>query len=70
MEIYGLLETSSRMAPTKPELQAVLQTWLTMGRRNEEDPEYLDKLSQAVELLNNSKSVPEFLQQAKNLDDQ
>lgn len=61
--LYGLVEAASRtLAPTKPEMEALLATWHNLGaQQSKDDPEYLQQLQEALHTLDQSPDVPTFL---------
>jgi hypothetical protein len=60
--LYGLVEAASRtLAPTKPEMEAVLATLHSLGVQQRKDPEYLRQLQEALITLEQCADVPSFL---------
>jgi hypothetical protein len=60
--LYGLVEAASRtLAPTKPEMEAVLATWHRLGVQQRKDPEYLRQVQDALVTLEQCADVPSVL---------
>ena len=56
------METASKtLAPTKPEMEVVLRTWLAQGKESNSSSEDMSLYIRALELLEQSKDIPEFL---------
>jgi hypothetical protein len=61
-QLYGLIEAASRtLAPTKPEMEAVLATWHRLGLDQGAQADYLQGLPEAMDLLTRSEDVSDFL---------
>ncbi len=62
MEILKLVETVSKtLATNKSEMKAVLAQALALSEQEKGDPAYPQALKQALQVLDKSASVPEFL---------
>lgn len=70
MKIFDLVETSSKqLAQSKPEMEALLHQWHTLAQQGvSPNLDYLNALSLAINTLEISETVPEFLQNLKKLE--
>lgn len=72
MEISNLVETVSRkLAPTKPEMNAVLTQWLALAKQDKLDktePEYVKGLETAISVLKKAASVPAAIAELKKME--
>ena len=61
MDIFSLVETASKtLAPTKSEMEALLHQWLAL-HQHDTNPDFRDALSEAINILDKSASVPALL---------
>ena len=61
-DLYRLIESSSRtLAPTKPEMDALLATWRRLGSDQGARAEYLQALQAAMDTLARSADIADFL---------
>jgi L,D-transpeptidase YbiS len=65
---YDLLESASSLATSKAEMNALLKTWLSLGKKDIPDQkEYLELLEKGIQLNNESDNVNQFRQKVKQL---
>ena len=64
---YDLLESASRLATSKLEMNALLKTWLRLGNRDVPDQkEYLKVLEKGIQLNDESSNVNQFCQKVNH----
>lgn len=70
MKIFDLVETSSKqLAQSKPEMEALLYQWHTLAQQGASpNLDYLNALSLAINTLEISETIPEFLENLKKLE--
>ena len=69
MKISLLLETASKtLAPSKSEMQVLLEQWKALALQDEMNSEYPDALERAITILSNSSSVSEMLAKLKQIE--
>jgi hypothetical protein len=70
MKIFDLVETSSKqLAQSKPEMEALLHQWRALAQQGiSQDLDYLTALSLAINTLEISENIPEFLENLKKLE--
>ena len=62
MEISSLLESASKtLASNKSEMKALVAQWKMLADGEKGDPAYPEALGRALQVLERSASVPEFL---------
>lgn len=62
MEISNLLETASKtLATNKSEMKALVSQWKLLADQERGDPAYPAALGRALNVLDRSASLPEFL---------
>ena len=66
MNIYPLLETLSKVG-SNDSLKGLLRGELNAAKDHDRGSEYVDKLQQAVDLLEEAKSIEDFLKAANKL---
>lgn len=65
---YELLGSTSKLATSKLEMNALLKTWLRLGNRDVPDQkEYLEVLEKGIQLNDESNNVNQFRQKVKQL---
>ena len=68
---YDLLESASKLATSKLEMNSLLKTWLRLGNRDVPDQkEYLEILEKGIQLNDESNNVNQFRQKVKQLKNQ
>jgi len=64
---YDLLESASKLATSKLEMNALLKTWLRLGNRDVPDQkEYLKVLEKGIQLNDESSNVNQFCQKVNH----
>jgi hypothetical protein len=68
MVTQDLLVSASKLASNKAELNALLQTWLKLGKKDKAEESYLKTLQQGIKLLEESQNLNQFRQKVQGLD--
>ena len=64
---HNLLDSVSKTANTKKQLDALLRTYLSLGERDNLDGKYLATLNQGIKLLDKCNNVNQFRQKLKQM---